>query len=771
MQSSFLKVNDNIQIPQLAQIENVSDANYRIIELHGGGMGTCAKISGVSGKKYALKTIHTQLLKEKNTSKRYLEELKTWITLSSCNGISKALTTIRINDIPCVVSDWMKNGNLRSKITQKDKIFFYTTFDRIIKTLEWTYNNHNVIHRDLKPENILLNGLNQALICDWGLSKRLDDQYDKINNLLKSENNESNINLTQDGMFMGSILYASPEQLLGDKHIDFRTDIYAIGCMMYEFETGEAPFTGHTINQIFKQHMNVQPKKLGGLFKSTNYGVEKIIDKCLKKNKDRRYKNYKELSKDFLKIANRTKGFQPFSIKSQYLMPQIGKDELGANFKAKKLDGLYGDKAAIFSSSEIEPYLKEAETLMSIGNHEKAIKIFQRFFVIPLFMKNPDVGHVQYITINLAICLKSLGRTNEALNVISVLDRANDTPAEYYVNKVDILNISKRYKEAEELGKKGDNKFPNDGDLLGNLTISLLRQEKLEEASSYSAKRIKIQKTIFSLEEAALIEYHRAEKIKNTEFKTAIKFYNSSLDLLNQSLNINPNFETGKLNKANVYFKLKKYNESIEIANQIYAGSKSASNAMIAAFYISRNLLWTSNFTKAVEFCTTSLKHFKNSILIRRVKAQSICDGYSYGKCFTKQDVLSNECVGFFEEIVHNTDMRLPNDFNFLADIYQMWGGDEEVGKAFNTLNTGKKYFPKYWKFDHIIAGIYLRYNYHKEALPFAIEAKKKAPWREAVRGNLVSIYKGLGNLELAAKEEALHSEIKKVKKNLYNKK
>ena len=86
MQSSFLKVNDNLQLPQLASIENISNDNYQIIEIQGGGMGTCARICGESNKHYALKTIHRKLLGENTSTRRYFEELKTWITLSTCNG-------------------------------------------------------------------------------------------------------------------------------------------------------------------------------------------------------------------------------------------------------------------------------------------------------------------------------------------------------------------------------------------------------------------------------------------------------------------------------------------------------------------------------------------------------------------------------------------------------------------------------------------------------------------------------------------------------------
>jgi eukaryotic-like serine/threonine-protein kinase len=92
-------------------------------------------------------------------------------------------------------------------------------------------HEHGVIHRDIKPENILLSG-RHALVADFGIARALSSDPDE--------------RLTESGVSLGTPLYMSPEQAMGQRDVDRRTDVYSLGCVLYEMLTGEPPYTGPT---------------------------------------------------------------------------------------------------------------------------------------------------------------------------------------------------------------------------------------------------------------------------------------------------------------------------------------------------------------------------------------------------------------------------------------------------------------------------------------------------------------------------------------------
>lgn len=147
-------------------------------------------------------------------------------------------------------------------ITDMNPRTFYTSMDRIITALKWVYDNYKVIHRDLKPGNILIDKDNKAYVADWGLAKLISaSEQGKKND--SRELAGITPYLTQQGTFVGTVLYASPEQLLGLPNIDFRSDIYSLGCIMYQWETGKPPFVAKTIQEIASGHLYTKPSKIG----------------------------------------------------------------------------------------------------------------------------------------------------------------------------------------------------------------------------------------------------------------------------------------------------------------------------------------------------------------------------------------------------------------------------------------------------------------------------------------------------------------------------
>jgi serine/threonine-protein kinase len=101
-------------------------------------------------------------------------------------------------------------------------------------------HRHGVIHRDIKPENILLHN-GQALVADFGIAL--------------GATSASGGRMTETGMSLGTPTHMSPEQAMGERTLDARTDVYALGCVLYEMLAGEPPFTGPTAQSIVAKVM------------------------------------------------------------------------------------------------------------------------------------------------------------------------------------------------------------------------------------------------------------------------------------------------------------------------------------------------------------------------------------------------------------------------------------------------------------------------------------------------------------------------------------
>jgi serine/threonine-protein kinase len=125
-----------------------------------------------------------------------------------------------------------------------------------------------IVHRDIKPENILLQS-GHALVADFGIALAVQ--------------HASGARMTQTGLSLGTPQYMSPEQAMGDKHIDARSDIYALGAVTYEMLTGEPPFTGASVQAIVAKVMNAEPETPTLIRKTIPPGVEATVLRALAK--------------------------------------------------------------------------------------------------------------------------------------------------------------------------------------------------------------------------------------------------------------------------------------------------------------------------------------------------------------------------------------------------------------------------------------------------------------------------------------------------------
>ena len=763
----FFEPNHILILPELADRLQLKADKFYVRQKFDGGMGTCYRIEDEQNRSYALKIIHQDLLIDAKSMYRYHEEIKLWLTFSACEGVAEALCVTKINEIPCVVSTWMDNGDMRTIIKSLSKENFYYCMDRIITTLKWVNDNYHVIHRDLKPGNILIDKNGNAYVADWGLAKIIINETNQ-----KAKSKElAGINpyLTQSGAFVGTAPYASPEQLLGLPNIDFRSDIYSIGCIMYQWETGNPPFMGKTLQEIASGHLYTKPAKLGGIFKSTNFKAEKIIMKCLEKKAVDRYQSYELLLADLHKLAQKqVQNFKPYRVKERYTKVFVGQGQLQAKINNKEI-GIAGTKwYGVVEQKDIIPYLNEALSLSSLGEHQKAIDIYRRLFVKELFEKFPDLGIYQIIAINYANELNSIRKADEALQIITSISTAKDKSAAYYVNLSNIYISLLEFDKCVDVSQEGLKLYPNDPDLLGNQTVGLTQLGKLEEAVQSAEKRLNLGRDIHAVCEAADVMYKYAESNKNTDFTNAIDLYKLSLALYREALDKNPHYQTAMYNVALLLFKMKRYTDAMTYGVEISKIEKGTTETN--AFYAARNMLWTGNFESGLKFCDNWLKVYPNSIWLKRVRAEILVDGYVIDN-YTKDGnpIVERSSFEFFTEIIKDAKNMIPSDIIFLAKIHCWMGEIDEIEYGIKLLEWGKSHYPSNWHFNFYLSAYALKYNDKKKALQEALECQRKAPWREKVYSLLASAYTANGQESLAQRYRNEYNRINKRKKELYN--
>ena len=141
-------------------------------------------------------------------------------------------------------------------------------------------HQQGVVHRDVKPANIMLSS-GHAAVTDFGLAYAMQaDDSDR---------------LTASGLAVGTPAYMSPELTAGDSHLDGRSDLYSLGCVLYEMLAGQPPHTGPTAQAVMARHRSAEPTRLAVLRPQLSADIESIVARCLAKSPGDRYSSATEL--------------------------------------------------------------------------------------------------------------------------------------------------------------------------------------------------------------------------------------------------------------------------------------------------------------------------------------------------------------------------------------------------------------------------------------------------------------------------------------------
>ena len=146
-------------------------------------------------------------------------------------------------------------------------------------------HQHGIIHRDVKPANIMISKTGAVKVMDFGIARALADAN----------------SVTQTAAVIGTAQYLSPEQARGEK-VDARSDVYSLGCVLYEILTGEPPFTGDSPVAVAYQHVREDPVPPSQRHNDISPELDAVVLKALAKNPDNRYQSAAEMRADLVRV-------------------------------------------------------------------------------------------------------------------------------------------------------------------------------------------------------------------------------------------------------------------------------------------------------------------------------------------------------------------------------------------------------------------------------------------------------------------------------------
>jgi len=326
------------------EINEIIIGEYRVLDVFGGegksGMGI---VYLVESREFPFPIVLKTFQKNTNIqTDRFRGEAKAWVSIGIHPNIVQAFFVKDINEQLFIAAEYIAPDETgRNTVTDYIEQGGVSDINAIRWTAQFCYAMEFAIskglkaHRDIKPDNLMVDQFGNLKVTDFGLAKAFNVDFKTAN-----DSQIENPKLTSEGAFLGTLQYASPEQILNASAVDFRSDIYSFGIVLYELiSSGSFPYSlasKVTLNDIAMMHFTEALRPI-------KHPLFPIIEKCLSKVPDERYQTYNDLLDDLEIIAERlniklpSKHIQSDATLRELYIQSLSHLELGEELKALTL--------------------------------------------------------------------------------------------------------------------------------------------------------------------------------------------------------------------------------------------------------------------------------------------------------------------------------------------------------------------------------------------------------------------------------------------------
>jgi serine/threonine protein kinase len=300
-------------------------SHYRIVEPIGaGGMAEVYLAEDEKlHRQVALKVLSSEVIRDVDRLRRFKREALAVSALNHPN-ILTIFEFDSVNGINLLASEFVKGQTLRETL-RNDSLEISDAIQIAIQVVSALQMAHSagVIHRDIKPENIMIREDGYVKVLDFGLAKLTGDMRQR-----ETDNAYAQA-FSQPGVIMGTATYMSPEQARSAS-IDGRTDIFSFGVVFYEMLAGRPPFGGDTTTDIIAEVIQKVPSNPSSYNTAVSDKLDRIINKCLAKDRNDRYQTASDVLKELKELA------KPFRGENRWAKLMSSTQELKINRKRRK---------------------------------------------------------------------------------------------------------------------------------------------------------------------------------------------------------------------------------------------------------------------------------------------------------------------------------------------------------------------------------------------------------------------------------------------------
>ncbi|MBX3191638.1 MAG: protein kinase [Labilithrix sp.] len=291
----------------LLKVGDLLAGKYRVERILGeGGMGVVvAAHHELLDQHVAVKLLY-QDIADREAQSRLLLEARSCAKLQSEHVARVVDVDTGADGLPFIVMELLEGADLCQIADARGALPRWLVVDYVLQALEGLAHAHarGIVHRDLKPSNLFLanktDGTQIIKILDFGISKSIEPGVDG------SGERKRAMQLTGGRAVLGSPPYMSPEQVRSPKSVDHRTDLWSLGVVMYELLTNSMPFGGEEIQETFAQILEKEPQPIRHLVNGVPEGLERVVMRCMAKNRDERFADVGELARALVPYGSGT---------------------------------------------------------------------------------------------------------------------------------------------------------------------------------------------------------------------------------------------------------------------------------------------------------------------------------------------------------------------------------------------------------------------------------------------------------------------------------